>query len=102
MARGNIKLESVIECLHKPLEDAYVETNNNGTNPPGGGATTLPGSSTGTSKLSGSPTGAGQGNPTSSKGAAPLGYAPSSVMNTLLVGGLVTLVSSLVGATMAT
>lgn len=26
-------LMSIVQCLHKPLEDAYVETNNNQTNP---------------------------------------------------------------------
>jgi len=81
IARGNIKLESIIECLHKPLEDAYVETNNNVTNPPGNGATTLPATSTA------SPT----------KGAASLGYVPSSVLDTLLVGTVVAIIGSLFG-----
>jgi hypothetical protein len=106
MARGNIKFQNVIECLHKPIEDAYVETNNNGTNPTGGGATTLPASSTGTGTGTGkspsSPTDAGQGSPTTSKGAALSGYAPSSVMSTLFIGAFVTLVSSLLGAAVAT
>ncbi|TDL28773.1 glycoside hydrolase/deacetylase [Rickenella mellea] len=30
-------LKPVINCLNKPLSDAYVETNNNSTNPPPGG-----------------------------------------------------------------
>jgi len=81
IARGNIKLESIIECLHKPLEDAYVETNNNVSNPPGNGATTLPATSTS------SPT----------KGAASLGYVPSSVVDTLLVGTFVAIIGSLFG-----
>ena len=83
IARGNLKLESIIECLHKPLEDAYVETNDNSTNPPGNGATTLPATST----ASGSPT----------KGAASLGYVPSSVLDTLLVGTFVAIIGSLFG-----
>lgn len=33
------RIEPVISCLNKPLKDAYVETNDNATNPPiGGGA----------------------------------------------------------------
>jgi len=83
IARGNIKLESIIECLHKLLEDAYVETNDNVTNPPGNGATTL----LATSTASGSPT----------KGAASLGYVPSSVLDTLLVGTFVAIIGSLFG-----
>ena len=27
----------VVSCLNKPLSDAYIETNNNGTNPPPNG-----------------------------------------------------------------
>jgi hypothetical protein len=28
------KIEPVVSCLNKPLADAYIETNNNQTNPP--------------------------------------------------------------------
>jgi peptidoglycan/xylan/chitin deacetylase (PgdA/CDA1 family) len=45
------KLESIITCQHQPLENAYVETNHNDTNPPVGG--------TGT-KAGGTPTGGAQ------------------------------------------
>jgi len=40
IARGTFKLEPIISCLNKPLRDAYVETNNNSTNPVGSGAVT--------------------------------------------------------------
>ncbi|EJT97991.1 glycoside hydrolase/deacetylase [Dacryopinax primogenitus] len=64
LASGLFQIMPIIECLHKPLADSYVETNNNQTNPPGQGYTTLsatesgptvpPGSSpTGTSSHSG-------------------------------------------------
>lgn len=33
-----LTLQPIIECLGKPLSDAYVETNNNGTNPPPSGS----------------------------------------------------------------
>lgn len=85
MARGNIKFSNVVECLHKPLEDSYLETNNNATNPPGNAATTLAlttsttsgtaskGSSTGTAgKTSSTGTssgGAGEASPSSTGGA---------------------------------
>jgi hypothetical protein len=29
-----LKIEPVVTCLNKPLSDAYIETNNNKTNPP--------------------------------------------------------------------
>lgn len=47
LARRNpqYNLLSIIECLHKPLEDAYVETNDNTTNPFTSNALPLNGSS---------------------------------------------------------
>lgn len=30
----SFKIEPVITCLNKPLSDAYIETNDNKTNPP--------------------------------------------------------------------
>ena len=41
LARKEFSLKSIVYCLHKPLEDAYIETNNNVTNPTSFGATTL-------------------------------------------------------------
>jgi hypothetical protein len=29
-----IKIQPVIQCLNKPMRDAYIETNDNSTNPP--------------------------------------------------------------------
>jgi len=110
MARRNIVFKNIIECLHKPLGDAYVETNSNSSNPPGFGATTLTGSSigsgtnTGTGKIgtstkttTSSPTDGGQGGKHSS-GAALLSFSPFAVPNTLLIGLFVTVVGSFVAA----
>ena len=54
-------MKSIIYCLHKPLEDAYIETNNNDTNPTTYGATTLSPGQTGalTSEGGSSPTSSG-------------------------------------------
>ncbi|KDQ10477.1 carbohydrate esterase family 4 protein [Botryobasidium botryosum FD-172 SS1] len=42
----NFTLKPIISCLNQPLANAYIETNNNSTNPPGKGAATLqPGAS---------------------------------------------------------
>jgi hypothetical protein len=55
MARTpKINLKSIVDCLHKPIEDAYIETNNNSTNPPGDGATTLPATTLPATSVSGS------------------------------------------------
>ncbi|EJT98584.1 glycoside hydrolase/deacetylase [Dacryopinax primogenitus] len=43
LAQKKYQMMPIISCLGRPLEDAYVETNNNGTNPPAeAGLTTLP------------------------------------------------------------
>jgi len=57
LARRNpsFNLMSIIECQHKPLGDAYVETNNNQTNPQASNAYPL----TGTVAISATPGGTG-------------------------------------------
>lgn len=86
MARGDITFKNVINCLGKPIEDAYIETNNNSTNPPGDGATTIittasttsgTGKSTGKSSSTAKQTGnGGQASPSTSNssGAAGRGF----------------------------
>ncbi|KAJ8474489.1 hypothetical protein ONZ45_g15932 [Pleurotus djamor] len=57
------RIEPVVSCLNKPLSDAYIETNDNSTNPPIGGG---PGQTTGAVTLSsGAP---GSANPTGAVG----------------------------------
>ncbi|KAF9515384.1 carbohydrate esterase family 4 protein [Hydnum rufescens UP504] len=76
LSQPQFTLMSIISCLHKPLSDAYIETNDNSTNPPGKGYTTLgsSGSSTGAFHSGSSSTKAtqgGQASTTSKSGAAP-------------------------------
>jgi hypothetical protein len=35
----SFKIEPVVTCVNKPLSDAYIETNDNKTNPPVGAGT---------------------------------------------------------------
>ena len=105
LARGNIKFSNVVECLHKPLEDSYLETNNNATNPPGNAATTLAlttstvsgggssgtkGSSTGSGGASQTSGGSGQASPSTTGGAgfrtADLKMGPAGVAGALALG----------------
>jgi len=69
LSQPQFTLMSIISCLHKPLSDAYIETNDNSTNPPGKGYTTLgsSGSSTGAFHSGSSST---QGGRTTSKSGA--------------------------------
>jgi len=111
MARGNIKFQNVVNCLGKPLSDAYLETNNNATNPPGNGASTIvPGQST-TASSSGasgqttvkSPTGsqtgdAGQASPTNKKSAASQAF---DISMSLASGAFLAVAGSIAGAVAA-
>ncbi|KAG8905066.1 chitin deacetylase [Tulasnella sp. 403] len=78
LARRNpqFNLMSIIQCQHKPLEDAYVETNNNATNPFASNALPLTGSAavqqTGASS-SGAPAPTGAGASTQNGGGKPNG-----------------------------
>jgi peptidoglycan/xylan/chitin deacetylase (PgdA/CDA1 family) len=74
------KLEPIITCLNKPLGFAYSETNNNQTNPPTMGATTLSANPTG---------GSGGGN-------GAMGLSPTKS----LIGVAVGLVASFIGASL--
>ncbi|KAJ7225877.1 hypothetical protein GGX14DRAFT_422713 [Mycena pura] len=59
------KIQTVIECMHKPLNDAYIETNDNSTNPvASGGAPALSPGASGSAQA----TGGGSGNSSSSNG----------------------------------
>ncbi|TFK57556.1 glycoside hydrolase/deacetylase [Heliocybe sulcata] len=89
-------IEPVVNCVNKPMSDAYIETNDNSTNPPiaSGGAATLssgaPGSAEATAKAGGS------GN--SSSSASALVSSPKS----LGLFALTTVIVSLVGGSVAT
>jgi peptidoglycan/xylan/chitin deacetylase (PgdA/CDA1 family) len=92
IARGNFKLEPIISCLQKPLSDAYIETNNNATNPPSDGATTL------TPGQSGAATGTTPGGTGKSNAGVALGQVGSngglagfavSVMGIVLGAGII-------------
>ena len=48
------KIEPIVQCLNKPLQDSYVETNDNSSNPVGGGNGTSSAASAGASGSSGS------------------------------------------------
>ncbi|KZO90422.1 carbohydrate esterase family 4 protein [Calocera viscosa TUFC12733] len=87
LASGLFQMMPIISCLHKPLGDSYVETNNNQTNPPGAGATTLPATASGATLASNSPSASGSSSAggTGSKSAA----APKWVMEGLMVLGSV-------------
>lgn len=37
----NFTIQPVVQCLNKPMTDAYIETNNNATNPPAASGTCL-------------------------------------------------------------
>jgi len=70
LSQPQFTLKSIISCLNKPLSDAYIETNNNSTNPPGKGYTTLSpsgGTPTGTGSHSGSSTAKGTQSSTTNK-----------------------------------
>ena len=94
LARRNpqFSLMSIIECQNKPLGDAYVETNNNQTNPFSGNAGALTGSA------------AQSGTPAPAAGATASGGAAASSTQTAksaagkLQVGVVGLVMGLVGA----
>ncbi|KIO33984.1 carbohydrate esterase family 4 protein [Tulasnella calospora MUT 4182] len=77
LARTNPKfsLMSIIECQHKPLSDAYVETNNNQTNPFASNA--IP--ATGTGAVSA--TAAGTGSASGSTGTAAAASTTSATKN---------------------
>jgi len=76
LASKSFAMKSIIYCLHKPLEDAYIETNNNATNPPSNGATTLSPGQTGALT--------GQTSPTDSSG-----HKGAAFMNTQInLGGI--------------
>lgn len=42
IAHGSYNIMPVISCLNLPLSDAYIETNDNSTNPPAISGTSLP------------------------------------------------------------
>lgn len=42
IAHGSYNIMPVISCLNLPLSDAYIETNDNSTNPPAVSGTSLP------------------------------------------------------------
>ncbi|KZT58249.1 carbohydrate esterase family 4 protein [Calocera cornea HHB12733] len=94
LASGKFNMMPIIECLHKPLSDGYVETNNNQTNPPGAGATTFPATASGAT-LGGSSSASGP----SSSGAAGSGTgSKSAAEGRWAVQGLAVLGSVLAGA----
>ncbi|KAG9004128.1 chitin deacetylase [Tulasnella sp. JGI-2019a] len=78
LARRNpsFNLMPIITCQHKPLGDAYVETNNNQTNPISSAALPLTGTAavTGTMNAGGSAASTGASSTTTSKSGAELVY----------------------------
>ncbi|KAF8305092.1 glycoside hydrolase/deacetylase [Clavulina sp. PMI_390] len=110
MARKDITFSNVIECLHKPLGDAYLETNNNASNPLGSGANTLSASSTsasmtvstsGTVKITATLSGnAGQTTSTTKSGGA-LAVADVLGMGKTLGAGVIGAVGAVLGAAVA-
>ncbi|KAF8326848.1 uncharacterized protein EI90DRAFT_3127654 [Cantharellus anzutake] len=94
LARKTFNLKSIISCLHKPLEDAYIETNNNTTNPTSDGATTLPAStSSGT-------TVAGKGSSSTPAGHGGAGFVGATVDMSGVVGLCVILLAVMFGGVM--
>ncbi|KAI0670200.1 hypothetical protein C8Q78DRAFT_1070579 [Trametes maxima] len=55
------KIEPIVQCLNKPLRDAYIETNDNSSNPIGMSSTGLTGSSAGGAHTASVTTGSGSG-----------------------------------------
>jgi peptidoglycan/xylan/chitin deacetylase (PgdA/CDA1 family) len=86
-----LTIEPVVNCLHKPLSDAYVETNDNSTNPPAasGSNPTLSSGAPGSAE----PTGAA-----SPKKSAALGKAAVSDMFALYAAGFVAVAAGLAAA----
>ncbi|KAF8305093.1 glycoside hydrolase/deacetylase [Clavulina sp. PMI_390] len=101
MARKDITFSNVIECLHKPLGDAYLETNNNVTNPIGGNNTlSMSVSTSGTVRFTATLSGnAGQPTTTSKSSAG----AMSAVLGmSLTLGvGVMSVLGLLLGAVVA-
>jgi len=76
----------VINCLNKPMEDAYVETNDNSTNPiSGGGAPALSSGAPGSAQA----TGGGSGSSGSGGSGAGVALSPSVAGVLAFVGALV-------------
>lgn len=94
LARKEFSLKSIIYCLHKPLEDAYIETNNNVTNPTSFGATTLtPGQTGALTVVSG-----GSSSTSMSKGGSGShGFVNTQVNLGGLLGSLVMVVAGVFG-----
>ncbi|KDQ54795.1 carbohydrate esterase family 4 protein [Jaapia argillacea MUCL 33604] len=72
------KIEPVISCLNLPMSDAYVETNNNKTNPPlisGSGAVTLSSGAPGSAQATG---GAGNNNANGTSHSSAVGLVAGS------------------------
>lgn len=88
-----LTIQPVIECLNKPLKDAYIETNDNSTNPPAqsGVAVTLSSGAPGSVQATAKPQ-SSNGNSSSSTTKGTKGNGASSGIDTgLLAGALVTI-----------
>ncbi|KAH8100478.1 hypothetical protein BXZ70DRAFT_988803 [Cristinia sonorae] len=81
-----LKITPVIDCLHKPWNQAYLETNDNKTNPipnPNEGKVVINGTNGGGAQAgggSGSGSGSGSGNSNQSGGAVPSGVVHSGLL----------------------
>ncbi|KDQ10476.1 carbohydrate esterase family 4 protein [Botryobasidium botryosum FD-172 SS1] len=82
-------IQPIISCLHQPLANSYIETNNNSTNPPGKGGLTLQPSGTGAGSAGGSATGSGPTKTGSVKSSsAPPSFSWAGIGSTGLVGAV--------------
>lgn len=81
-------LKPIISCLNMPLSDAYIETNDNGTNP----SPTAVGSSivapTSTGSAGGASSGSGSGSSTSPNGASSVGASVFAAAQVVAMGVL--------------
>ncbi|EPQ61017.1 glycoside hydrolase/deacetylase [Gloeophyllum trabeum ATCC 11539] len=84
------KIQPVVNCVNKPLSDAYIETNDNSTNPPiASGAATLSSGAPGSAQQTGK-----SGDDSKNSAASPLASSPVAL-------GLFTAVVSLLGSAAA-
>jgi len=96
MRNPSFNLLPIITCMHKPLGDAYIETNNNATNPFSNNALPL----TGTAAVTGSTVGATASASSTSGSSGSKSAASSTVMSAGALKAMAAVAAAVVGGAM--